>query len=383
MFDHSTGGPLPRTVPTVCEHCSVESAVPWTDRGRIAECPHCRGWMDVPDPTAEFTPAETPPCEFAVRDDLGLRFEFSDGFPRPVWSGVVERFPFDSDPDLLAEVWTAAAECWLQQLQRVLPNAYRVDRSTNFLVLSALEPDDASRVLRAAERDRVAILQLLEGVVDDAGYGPHVVLLFHGHEAYYHFVAPHYPEGESGGSGGMFIADGLGCIAMPFVRNGWHATFVHELTHGLLAYLPLPLWLNEGITLMTEGQVGESEHFAPSAESLRDQKKFWREHSLQDLWTGRAFSRPDDGQKFAYELAEVFVRNLYSESREGLQGLLHDADWSDAGEAALEQHFGRSLHELAEEVLGPGKWTPQHPLFNDADMARPPMPADDFRRQSQ
>lgn len=41
------------TVTAVCEDCGGETAFPLSAAGRTENCPHCRSYIDVPDPDAE------------------------------------------------------------------------------------------------------------------------------------------------------------------------------------------------------------------------------------------------------------------------------------------------------------------------------------------
>ena len=80
------------------------------------------------------------------------------------------------------------------------------------------------------------------------------MLAFHDTDTYYDYIADMYPEtGEFALTGGMFIDRGYGHLAMCMAYAGDHdRTIAHELSHALLRHLPLPLWLNEGVTQVIE-----------------------------------------------------------------------------------------------------------------------------------
>ncbi len=347
-----------------CEHCEYTFPVPWDKRGRVVECPACGGWVDAPDPTAEFVYYDESPVELPVRVDLALRFGFEEGFPRPVWEELLARWPLTIDEELRNRAMTEVAQVWLETLVSVLPPGYAVWNSPNFAVMTALDAEEVGAMLRTLERDLGKLLTFLDGVAHDEGAGPHVILAFAGFEAYYQYLVPLFPEGEYGSSSGMAITGGgYAHIVLPVARGHWREILVHELTHLLVQHLPLPAWVNEGITQMAEGIVGESARFAPSAESFGKQRRYWRESSLLDFWTGQAFFHADEGQEHAYELSETLVRLLHSRSPVRLREFLNRADAADAGEDALQEVFGLSLCDLASEALGEGDWQPPDPLL--------------------
>ena len=72
----------------------------------------------------------------------------------------------------------------------------------------------------------------------------------------------------------------------------------------------------------------------------------------------------------SYQLAEVLMRLLVADHRPRWFGLsrerqrrffafLQEADRTDCGEAAAQEHLGFGLEQLANQFLGPGDWAPQ------------------------
>jgi hypothetical protein len=352
----------PRVIAATCERCGATHDYDWELRGRIADCPGCGNWLDVPDPAEEFVFPDEPLEPLPEYPELGLTFTFVEGLPQPIWEGVLERHPIDGDPQELMRVYSEAATRWLETLQSYLPLPHRVTMSENFAILSPQDDEQSVRIIRTAERYRTHILKLLDGAARDEGYGPHVALVFDGHEVYYRYVAAFFSEGEYGASGGIMLNRGYAHVALPLVKQQWHATLAHELTHVFLHHLRLPAWLDEGITQWVESTVAETNHFAPSHASMRKQREFWNGIGLQEFWTGASFFRVDDGQKHSYELAEILVRNLHARSKQQLADLLNHADAGDAGSGALRASYRLSLGELIAEVLGPGEWEPRLPV---------------------
>ena len=78
------------------------------------------------------------------------------------------------------------------------------------------------------------------------------------------------------------------------------------MTHGALAHLELPLWLDEGIAVTTEHQISVSNrHPRDAVERIGRHLEFWNAERIQEFWTGKSFSRTDDGDELSYDLARA------------------------------------------------------------------------------
>ena len=228
-------------------------------------------------------------------------------------------------------------------------------------LLSAMEPRARDTLLRYLERSRTRVLATLPGVAGSHGHGKTVVVVFGGEDSYYRYVS-HYgsPSAEPEAfSGGMFIDAGYGHFVFaqsPFEQM--EPVVVHELTHCLVRHLPIPAWLNEGLAVNTERR------FAPRQPRYRANElqylfgRFWNEATIQEFWSGKSFLRPDDGQPLSYELARILVQ-LLDKDYDVLRRFCGAANLEDGGEGAARALLGSSLADLAEVVLGPGRWAPQ------------------------
>jgi hypothetical protein len=127
----------------------------------------------------------------------------------------------------------------------------------------------------------------------------------------------------------------------------------------MLRHLPLPLWLNEGVTQVVEDLVLESSNFFINREQLERHRAYWNKDSIHTFWSGDSFDAADDGQHLSYSLAEVLIRNLMSDFPKSLLKFVTTAHYNDAGEEALRLTCGVGLAERVAQFLGPGNWQPR------------------------
>jgi hypothetical protein len=154
----------------------------------------------------------------------------------------------------------------------------------------------------------------------------------------------------------------------------FHPTVAHEVSHAAFAHLDLPQWIDEGLAQIAEHDVsGENVTF--DYRRVRKQKEHWRQHGLNEFWSGEAFTRPDDSQEFSYQLAEILVRLILEDFRPRwfgwdqrpaaqLLAFLREAKANDAGQSAAKEHLGMTLGQLAAKSLGPGEWEPETEAAN-------------------
>ena len=283
-----------------------------------------------------------------------------DKLPRPKWDVIATWVDAHVEPDALNETWTQIARDWLLRLSRSLPSSYALHESPEFLLLAA-EKTLANHVLNSLERARRIILNTLDGVAIDQGYGKHVVLLFADIDSYYDYVVDFYPdEGEFALSGGMFFDVGYGHFAVcPTYGDDYERVIAHELNHTLLRHLPLPLWLNEGVTQFMEDVVLDSTYFSVDHEIRRRHREYWTAETIHMFWSGESFFLPDDGQELSYHLSQVLFRNLMSDHPNCVKDVLNNANFPDAGNAAFVDSCKSSLAERVSQFLGNGPWAPR------------------------
>ena len=283
-----------------------------------------------------------------------------EGLPRPKWDVICAWVEVNVAPASLDETWTQIARDWLSRLADALPREYLLYESPDFLLLAA-DDSHGQRVLSSSERARRVILKTLEGVASDQGFGKYVVILFADAASYYDYVTDFYPEeGEFALSGGIFLDVGYGHFAIcPACGEDYERVIAHELNHALLRHLPLPLWLNEGVTQVIEDVVMDSSYFLVDHEILRRHRAYWNSQTIDGFWSGESFYSPGDGQELSYHLSQVLFRNLMSDFPKMVNEILNNANFTDAGNSAFLNSCSVSLADRAAQFLGDGNWGPR------------------------
>lgn len=294
--------------------------------------------------------------------------EYRSGLPRPNWGAVWEWVEKQKTESEYQEVWSSFARDWLTYLAEALGIGYTVSESVGFLLLANCDRKRTERILGHCEHSRHTILNTLEGAAKDEGYGKHVVLAFGSQEHYYDYICDFYPdEGEFAPSMGMFIKHGYGHFAMSGTcGEHFSRTIAHELNHALLGHLPIPLWLNEGITQVVEDLVVEGSYFTATHEMALRHRAYWNADTIHSFWSGESFYSPDDGQELSYHLAQVLVRNLVTDfPKEKIVQLLNTANFRDAGNSAMLETYGVTVAERVLQFLGDGPWNPTGDYWSD------------------
>lgn len=289
---------------------------------------------------------------------LALRLDTT--FPIVSWEEMDSHAPPGDDPRLQDAYWTTVAREWLALLRTALGNDYAIHESDHFLLLGALSKRQSRSTLDFCEKSRRRILRLLEGIASNSGSGKTCILVFRDHDSYYQYVSNYYPpEGEFSLSGGMFLHQGYGHFV--FVESEgvlMEPVIVHELAHCLMQHLPIPAWINEGIAVNTERRLCQS---APPLETHDEMaamhRDFWTSSTIQEFWSGKSWSRPDEANKLSYDLATKMI-GLCSGNSDVFRAFVTSANFADSGNASANKHLGCSVGALAHAVLGEGNWEP-------------------------
>ena len=350
-----------------CESCGAALSFPVSKCGDIEVCPHCSEYVDIPYPPGPE--AEAAAAEQLDHEDLPVRLQCDvvDGFPRPRWFEFAESLSDELSVDQLNSIYAAAVELWIGAIMSRLPPVYHTTATPDFRVLFPAS-EDIEVVANFCETTRQELLALLEGVADDGGYGPHVVLAFADARSYYDYVVSFYEdEGEFGGSCGMCIrSDGYMHIALHYAKWDWRNVVVHELTHNLLGHLALPVWVEEGLVQLVEDQMSDrTKFFAPDHPLQRRHRDYWSANSMEGFWTGSAFSAADEGQELSYSLAQILMWNLFRDHRERVNDFIVASNWEDAGQHAARSALGMGLEDIVASFLGPGDWQPAERIGNE------------------
>lgn len=288
--------------------------------------------------------------------------ENRDGLPRPNWSAIFDWVESNIADAALNDAWTQLASDWLDAMIEALPAGYSRQESPEFMLLSNGDAPSGDRILQWCEDSRRTILEALAGVARDEGYGKHVVFAFGDRDTYYDYITDFYPdEGEFAFSGGIFLDRGYGHFAMCMAYGSEHdRTIAHELNHALLRHLPLPLWLNEGVTQLIEDVVVGTSYFMVDQETLQRHRAYWNRDSIHSFWSGDSFHSPDEGQELSYHLSRILFRNLMSDfPQHRIADYLNAANLADAGNKALIEVCGVSLYDRVVQFLGDGDWSPR------------------------
>lgn len=294
--------------------------------------------------------------------------------PIPDWAAIDAGGAPDGDAETRDGFRTAAAGHWLQAMAEALPDGerpYRVHASADFLLLSALGDREVELLLQFCQAARRRILRQLGDAATARTGGRHVLLVFADEDGYYDYVSHFYPDdgGEYARSSGMFIHDGYGHFALyAGEMESMQPVIVHELTHCLLAHLPIPAWLNEGMAVNIEQAffpwLAHPGHLLYHPEELpRKHLAFWNADTVQEFWSGKSFLRVDDGNELSYDLAKRLVARL-AQHDAPFRAFLRNAHKADGG-AGAEATLGIALETLLVPMLGEGDWRPRPGAWRD------------------
>ncbi|WP_049721470.1 gluzincin family metallopeptidase [Gilvimarinus polysaccharolyticus] len=277
---------------------------------------------------------------------------------KPDWNAVTLRIGGDLSHDDLHSEWSKECTKWLESIANEFGNDYRIEESQNFSIMSNESERYIHVFSRFLERTLKRILNTLDGVASDDGYGKHVALIFQDVDQYYEYIGMFFPdEGEFGLSSGMYINEGYGHFVFPSQDIDYAEPIaVHELTHACLAHLPIPLWLNEGIAVLME-DVLAGNHLFLDKEIVGRHHKYWNEETIQGFWSGESFFAIDEGQELSYNLAHILARNI-SQDYAAFAKFSNSANYADAGELAAQEFLGLSLTQIVGSFLGEGSWQP-------------------------
>lgn len=340
-----------------CDSCGASIAFPANRAGHIENCPECLAYVDVPQPESPAGEWQIGTCITDEAFPAPLEFDF-DRFPRPRWHEFTAQIPDEHPEEQAPALWSRAAEVWVDALRTQLPAQFHTYATERFRVLCPLDEVEAADFAQFCDDCLSRLQRLLQEIASEALPTPYVVLAFATPEQYYDYVGYYLPDGEFGSSPGMHITRDYPHIAMTFVRWDWKRLLAHELTHAALSTLPIPAWIDEGLAQIFEDEILDQRSFAPTPELRRESTAYWSDRTLEEFWSGTAFFLPDDGQRLAYSLAEVLVRNLLRDHRDVFTDFVRAAHYGDAGVAAARDILNCRIADLVEPFLGPGDWQP-------------------------
>jgi len=286
-----------------------------------------------------------------------------EGFCRPRWDAIAGAIEDEVPQPEWPTAWEAVSRHWVRRLRDQLGGGYRVFETPDFLILTEAPERVSQDACRSYEAALKGIRDRLEGVALGEGYGKHVVLMFGNLEDYYRYISYFYGEGRHPMSGGVCLeGDGYMHFAFPTTDfSSYRTVLVHELTHGCLAHLPLPSWLNEALAMRMEQVVCASGAYSPDLDEFERHANYWNANSIQQFWSGESWNIPGESFDLSYGLARLLWRKIEVDigaSREAVLDFVRTANAEDGGEAASRTCFGVSLADLANGLLGKGDWAP-------------------------
>ena len=240
----------------------------------------------------------------------------------------------------------------------------RVLESPRFLLLTTMPERAAGVFLDSCEAARRRILRFLDGIARDRrDGGKHVVLVFDDQDDYYDYASHFQREGgEYSMSSGMFIHAGYGhFVVWSSDMQTVEPVIAHELTHCLVAELPIPTWLNEGMAVNIERRMfphlahPDMQEYSPAEMQVR-RERFWNAETIQAFWSGTLFEAAGEGNALAYDLA-TRITALAGHDYPAFRAFALQAHRDDGGRSA-EAILGHPLAHLVEAVLGDGGWAP-------------------------
>ena len=278
-----------------------------------------------------------------------------EGFPQPQWSIVRHEMERRFSPEQKDAYWYWAAVEWLDLLRQTLGPAFHLDESPSFLLLTSKSPNDRRALARKSELALTRLRQHFGNAADKRGHGKYVIIRLEDEDSYYRYISAFSREGEQATSGAVFIPRGYGHILLK-QSHGEDQILAHELTHCVLAPLPLPSWLNEGLAQLMEMITAGGSRAQPP-EIWDEHRRYWTKETIQDFWSGALFNKPES-QKLSYSLAQILADILDTDHHERFPAFICHARREDAGQEAAKTHLGMTLGALAEIFLGAGEWEP-------------------------
>jgi len=249
---------------------------------------------------------EVPPADVMIEGvaplPLHAHLALHDHYPIVDWTAV-QSWVSPLDSELQGRAWSAVEHAWLLHMRRALGKGFSLRESEHAALLSSLASNVAAATLGYMERTRQSIIKILDGAARPAPWGKDILIVFDDSESYYRYVAHYYPDaGEFAFSGGMHID--AGCSHYVTVKSDLQViepVIAHEMTHGCIAHLPLPAWLNEGLAVNVERRLTGVRPTHTPQQLRAKHAAFWREDEMQEFWSGKSFLRADDGNLLSYD----------------------------------------------------------------------------------
>ncbi len=298
-------------------------------------------------------PSELRLPETHHRFPLAKHVKFNRNFPVLDWDAVDAWVEEIEAEELRGNAWALAEHAWLCHLQAALGKRYTLIQSDTAMLLSTLDKSVAQATLEFMDRTLRRVGKVLDGIAEVCPWGKSILIVFESADQYYDYVSCYYPEdGEYALSSGMFIP--AGCAHFVTVQSDLRSVepvIAHEMTHACLSHLSLPLWLDEGLAVNTEQRLTGKPASVYSPQEMQEKHRaFWGVNEVQEFWTGKSFSRTDDGNMLSYDLARILV-DAFARDWSSFRQFVLAANSQDAGAEAARLHLGASLGSYVSSLL--------------------------------
>lgn len=296
-------------------------------------------------------------------DFLAL-IELKDSVPHVDWDRVHTWCDDFADSSLGDDAWLACERAWLLHLRDALGAGYRLFESATALLLTRQDDRAVELTLAFIARTSQRVQRLLGRTAEVSDRGRDILIAFDDPDAYYGYVTTFYPaDGEIPTSAGVFIGSGCGHFAsIQSELNALEPTIAHEMTHALLAHLPLPAWLNEGIAVNVEHRLaGGTPDTAAMRELVQQHRAFWTPANIQTFWSGSSYCGPDQAVHLSYDLGRIIASALGQDWNQ-FEDFVLAAHWDDAGDSAAREVLAVDLGGFVCSFLGadaPEAWRPR------------------------
>lgn len=303
--------------------------------------------LDNPDGPALVMAKNSP--DFVLANQLF----FHETYPLLNWDAAqlwIDQIDSEAEQ---ANAWQALEKAWLQHFRAALGGHFNLHENDSALLVSSLDPATAQATLNHMTRSVQQVLAILPDLAQAPVWGKDILIVFDDEDSYYRYVSYYYPEaGEFAFSGGMCINQGcVHYVAKATDLHAINAVIAHEITHGCLGHLALPLWLEEGLTVNTEQRIaGVPYSLHPPLQLRRMHLRFWNATTIQEFWSGASFERTDDGNLLSYDLARILVAQ-FAKNWPSFAAFVKAAEVSDGGAAAARSHLQIELGHLACVLL--------------------------------
>lgn len=302
--------------------------------------------------------------------DISEHLHIKEGFCHPDWAAIAGVIETSLPESGWESAWEEASRSWVTRIKDQLGGEYQVYETTNFMILSEAPTRVIKEACRTFEDSLKQILASFGGVALDGGYGKHVVMMFANIEDYYGYISYFGPDGDTPMSGGVCLGgEGYVHFALPTLDySSYRTVLVHELTHGCLGHLPLPVWLNEALAMRMEQVICRTANFHLDREIFERHVAHWNEETIQQFWSGESWEIPGDSFELSYNLAQILWRKIevdLTPERVTVLEFVVSAEREDAGNAACLEIFEVSLGDLVTDFLGDGAWEPEPTRWPD------------------